>query len=181
MTNQTTKQIYLPAEIRTQNMASFRGDDVTFDPNRKIQIRDHKGVLQDVYPDRSLTQPQFKDECDINHIIAQAEATGFISHAASGTPVQGDFTQFGDSLHFQNALNTVIAAEASFMALPATVRARFDNDPAKLIAFLEDDKNSLEAYKLGLSNTLPENQPEEPRGTSKGKKTPAPAPEEPQE
>lgn len=165
-------------DIRTQASPSFRGDDVYFDPNKVVKIRDHNGVLQDVYPERSLTQQQFKDECDINSIVARADATGIYSHVASGSPMQGDFTEFGDATHFQNAKNLVIAAEASFNALPANVRARFNNDPASLIAFLEDDKNDLEAYKLGLLNSAPETQPEDVPDVSRGKKKPSEVPQE---
>jgi phage internal scaffolding protein len=38
------------------------------------------------------------------------------------------------------------------MALPAQIRSRFDNDPAKLIDFLENEQNHDEAIKLGLVN-----------------------------
>ena len=36
------------------------------------------------------------------------------------------------------------------MALPAHLRARFENDPAQLIDFLGDENNRSEAEKLGL-------------------------------
>jgi phage internal scaffolding protein len=49
-------------------------------------------------------------------------------------------------------LNQVIAAEDEFMRLPADLRARFENDPAQLIEFLENLENKDEAIKLGLVN-----------------------------
>jgi hypothetical protein len=38
------------------------------------------------------------------------------------------------------------------MALPANIRSRFDNDPAKLIDFMENPANREEAESLGLVN-----------------------------
>jgi len=63
------------------------------------------------------------------------------------SPRYGDFTGIGD---YHTALNRVIAAQDEFEALPAQIRARFNNDPAELIAFLDDDNNRPEAESLGL-------------------------------
>lgn len=98
--------------------------------------------------DATLTQQHFKDECDINNILRQFNITGLLPEAPL-SPRYGDFTGIGD---YHSALNQVIAAEDEFMALPAQIRSRFDNDPAKLIDFLEKSENKDEAIKLGLVN-----------------------------
>jgi len=98
--------------------------------------------------DATLTQQHFKDECDINNILRQFNVTGLLPQAAL-TPRYGDFTGISD---YQTALNQVIAAEDEFMRLPAELRARFENDPAQLIEFLENSENKDEAIKLGLVN-----------------------------
>ena len=100
--------------------------------------------------DVSLTQQHFKDECDINNILRQFNVTGLLPENAL-SPRYGDFTGIND---YQTALNQVIAAENEFMALPANIRSRFDNDPAKLIEFLENLENKDEAIKLGLVNPV---------------------------
>ena len=41
-------------------------------------------------------------------------------------------------------------AQQSFESLPSELRGRFENDPAKLIDFLSDERNNAEAVKLGL-------------------------------
>lgn len=172
--------LYDPKNIRTQNMASFRGDDVHFDPD--YEEKDAFGVV--TYPQRSKTQQQFIDDCDINKIVARADASGVLTHTARGTPQYGDFSQFGDSLHFQNSLNTVIEAENAFMALPAETRKRFSNDPAELLAFLEDPKNQDEAVRLGLASPKPATDNPDPIVHSPPAKPVKPAkntPEEPQE
>ena len=98
--------------------------------------------------DASLAQQHFKDECDINNILRQFNITGLLPEAPL-SPRYGDFTGIGD---YHTALNQVIAAEDEFMSLPATLRARFENNPAQLIEFLDNPLNKNEAIKLGLVN-----------------------------
>jgi phage internal scaffolding protein len=94
----------------------------------------------------TLAQQHFKEECDINTILQKFSISGILPEAPL-SPRYGDFSGIGD---YHTALNRVIAAQDEFEALPATIRARFDNDPAKLIDFLDDDKNRPEAEELGL-------------------------------
>ena len=100
--------------------------------------------------DATLSQQHFKDECDINNILRQFNITGLLPEAPL-SPRYGDFTGISD---YHSALNQVIAAEDEFMALPAQIRSRFENDPAKLIDFLENAENKDEAIKLGLVNSV---------------------------
>lgn len=94
----------------------------------------------------SVTQQQFKDECDINTIVRRFGLTGDLPLNAA-MPTSGDFTGISD---FHSALNMVREAEEAFMAFPASVRERFGHDPQRLMAFLEDAGNRDEAVKLGL-------------------------------
>ena len=94
----------------------------------------------------TLAQQHFKEECDINTILQKFNITGLLPEAPL-SPRYGDFSGIGD---YHSALNRVIAAQMEFEGLPAQIRARFDNDPAKLIDFLGDDKNREEAEELGL-------------------------------
>jgi phage internal scaffolding protein len=96
--------------------------------------------------DATLAQQHYKDECDINNILRQFNVTGLLPENAL-SPRYGDFTGISD---YQTALNQVIAAEDEFMRLPADLRARFQNDPAQLIEFIENSENKDEAIKLGL-------------------------------
>ena len=102
--------------------------------------------------DVTLTQQHFKDECDINNILRQFNITGLLPESPL-SPRYGDFTGIGD---YHSALNSVIAAEEGFMALPAQIRSRFENDPAKLIDFLDNPENKNEAISLGLINNTEE-------------------------
>jgi len=106
--------------------------------------------------DATLTQQHFKDETDINNILRQFNITGLLPEAPL-SPRYGDFTGIGD---YHTALNQVIAAEDEFMSLPATLRARFENDPAQLIEFLDKPENLDEAISLGLVNKTPVEMPQ---------------------
>jgi phage internal scaffolding protein len=96
--------------------------------------------------DASLAQQHYKEECDINTILEKFNITGMLPENTL-SPRYGDFTGIGD---YHTALNRVIAAQDEFEALPAQIRARFDNDPAKLIEFLDNSDNRPEAEELGL-------------------------------
>ena len=105
--------------------------------------------------DATLAQQHFKDECDINNILRQFNVTGLLPENTL-SPRYGDFTGISD---YHTALNRVIAAEDEFMRLPADLRARFENDPAQLIEFLNNSENKNEAIELGLVNK-PEDLPQ---------------------
>lgn len=109
-------------------------------------------VNDDGEVDVGRTQQQFRDECDINEIVRRFGLTGELPENLR-LPQSGDFTHVTD---FKSALDAVRAAEAGFMELPGDLRARFENDPARLIAFLDDDRNLEEARKLGLVRPRPE-------------------------
>lgn len=94
----------------------------------------------------SLAQQHFKEECDINTILQKFNITGLLPESPI-SPRFGDFTGIGD---YHTALNRVIAAQDEFEALPAQIRARFNNDPAQLIEFLDNENNRPEAEELGL-------------------------------
>nr|QJB20819.1 MAG: internal scaffolding protein [Microvirus sp.] len=99
------------------------------------------------FEDPSLTKQSFADECDFNAVMGRWERTGTIEHVNTAIPQFSDVSALPD---YQAALNTVIAANAAFEALPSGLRERFSNDPAQLVAFLENADNKAEAVKLGL-------------------------------
>jgi phage internal scaffolding protein len=94
----------------------------------------------------SLAQQQFKDESDINTIVNSFLKTGIMPESPL-SPKYGDFSGISD---YKTALDRVIAVDEEFMNLPANIRARFENEPANLIQFLDNEQNRAEAEKLGL-------------------------------
>lgn len=118
--------------------------------------------------DISLTQQSAKDECDINKIMERA-MNGIMPPGSSREPVYGDFTSSADDYH--HAMNIVAEAREAFDTLPASVRARFQNDPAEILEFLADGENFDEAVKLGLIEKPPaEDLSTAPPATDKGGK-----------
>ena len=94
----------------------------------------------------SQTQQHFKDECDINLIVAHSLKTGFISVQ----PDQPQFGDFSDVGNFLEAQNLVAQVTQHFDGLPADIRARFGNSPSEFLRFINDEANVDEAVRLGL-------------------------------
>lgn len=102
--------------------------------------------FRDVKP---LTRQEFRDECDINIIMRKYQNTGALPQAWSSPPsaLYGDFSEAPD---FYEAQQVVVRAQEQFDALPARVRERFANDPARFLDFVHNKENLDEARKLGL-------------------------------
>ena len=96
--------------------------------------------------DESRAIQSAKDECDINTIVRRFGLTGELPNDLK-MPQSGDFTDVPD---FHTAMNLVRSAQEEFLRVPAEIRARFANDPQRLMAFIEDDSNLEEARKLGF-------------------------------
>jgi len=99
-----------------------------------------------VFTRPSRTKQSFRDECDINTILKRFNVTGQLP-VGSVQPQYGDFSGITD---YQSALNAVMAAQDSFLQLPAKVRAKFGNDPAVFVEFASDEANKDEMKALGL-------------------------------
>lgn len=95
----------------------------------------------------SLTQQQFKEECDVNNILAKYKKTGMLNHVNKH---QGNFGDFASVDDYQTSLHKLMIAQQSFNQLPSELRNKFDNDPGKLIEFISDEKNTEDCYKYGL-------------------------------
>lgn len=100
----------------------------------------------------SRTHQSFKDECDINRILAGYERTGVITHLNPNPP---RFADVADATSYHDAMNTLRSAEEAFMSLPARVRKHFSNDPAELLAALEDPSRVEELQELGILEVQP--------------------------
>lgn len=114
----------------------------------------------------SRAKQSFKDECDINRIVTnwnKNQLTPFMDRLSKGSYM--DLVSVGD---YHTSLNQVIAAQEAFNSLPATIRDRFANDPAKFLAFANDPSNSEEMISLGLATPKPAAPPERPPESSDG-------------
>lgn len=99
------------------------------------------------FTEPSMTEQHFKQECDVNYIVQQYQTTGVLPQG-NREPLFGDFAEFPTDLQASMAMYD--EAQTRFMELDASLRKEFDNDPAKLLAFLHDEKNRDKAIELGL-------------------------------
>lgn len=90
----------------------------------------------------------FKDECDINKIMAKFQRTGVINHYAKHAPEYGD----ASPIEYLDALQTVATANEMFAELPSSVRKRFSNSPEEFLEFVQNPENLDECRKMGLAN-----------------------------
>lgn len=95
----------------------------------------------------SLTSQEFAEECDINFILEKYKRTGMLTHVNKTQGQFGDFTSISD---YQTSLNKIMEAHENFELLPSDLRSKFDNDPAKLIDFINNEKNYDDCVKYGL-------------------------------
>ena len=107
---------------------------------------DRNAVKMDVVGE-SLTQQHFKDETDIQKIIRQHDKTGLIRHVQRGVAQYGDYSEINE---YREALDVVMAADASFAALPASVRRQFNNDAGEFFEFATDPSNADAMVEMGL-------------------------------
>lgn len=105
------------------------------------------GILE-IDPDAEcFVQQSDHDRSDINLIVERFIRTGVLESVQRTQGMYGDFSEITD---YHGALRQVEIANESFMTLPATVRARFDNDPGKFLDFVGDEANLGEMAELGL-------------------------------
>jgi len=97
----------------------------------------------------SLARQAMKAECDINNVMRKYEKTGVLEHRNTFEGSYGDYTDAPQDYH--EAINQVMAADAMFASLPATIRRRFGNDPAEYVNFLMDPANREEMRRMGLT------------------------------
>lgn len=117
--------------------------------------------------DPSLTQQQFVEDCDINVLARRFGLVDSPMPVGSFDPAHyGDFSDVPD---LRTALDLVNDAKNKFMALPAKLRERFNNQPGRLWDFVNDPENAEEAVRLGLLARQPI---EPPAASQDAKKAP---------
>lgn len=97
-------------------------------------------------PQPSRAKQSFKDQCDINVIMAKFQKTGVITHVNKREPEYG----FASSNDLKESLKIVENAQQMFDELPSKIRKKFDNNPALFLDFVQDEANVPEAALLGL-------------------------------
>lgn len=115
------------------------GNDVLIRPNgsRRVSLS-----FED---DPGLTVQSHKDGCDISNILQSHLRLGGIPPMPESAFV--DYTEMPD---YQTALNTVMAIDDLFDNMPINVKLHFDQNPAALMAALNDPLQTDSLIELGV-------------------------------
>lgn len=102
----------------------------------------------------SMTRQEFRDECDINTIMARYD-----SYLADPMASLHTEPRYVDLVNTPSTLMEAMAAlkegEDAFMRLPAIVRKEFDNDPIRFVDFACDPVNIDRMREWGLAPPAP--------------------------
>lgn len=113
-----------------------------FHPHDRVQLD----------PGPGMTKQSFADETNINNIIRRYERDQVLTHLNKYEGKYGDFIGYSD---YHTSLNLLRDADEAFSSIPAGIRSRFDNDPAKFLEFAQNGQNHEELVKMGLANARP--------------------------
>ena len=109
--------------------------------------------VQKFFNKPSKTRQEFKAECDLGLILKRfaKDPEGLRALLSVQESVPQRFEDVTAIPDYRTALDAVNSANAKFMALPAIVRRRFDNDAAQFLDFCQNPANLDELRKLGLA------------------------------
>lgn len=113
----------------------------------------------------SMTQQQFKDDCDLKSIIERYQLTGLVDCEVHEMHY-GDFANVKD---FNEAQEMLARVGELFDGLPARTRAYFKNSPSEFLAFVNNNDNARLAKDLGLSSFFSVSKLDSKEGSVSGK------------
>lgn len=115
---------------------------------KKITLRPENNSMrvQTVNEELPRVQTQFQEATDVNNIV-KAYTQNPDPSVFRGIGNYQDNTLLGT---YQESLDLILEANNAFNSLPATTREYFKNDPAKLLAFMQDENNYDVGVELGL-------------------------------
>lgn len=101
-----------------------------------------------VHPEggRVMVKQSMAGATDINAVVARHVAHR-VPFSMDARATYGDFSAIGD---YQSALDRVLAAQAEFAMLPASVRDHCENDPGRFLEMVFDPARRGELEALGL-------------------------------
>lgn len=111
-------------------------------------------VIKSAEGEQNATQQHHKDAHDINLIMKKYQKVG-VGYNALPPSSKGVYGDFSNVKTYQQAAQSMIDAQNSFMTLPSQIRKRFHNDPQELFEFLNDKSKRAEAIELGLIPSPP--------------------------
>lgn len=119
--------------------------EISYRPNGSKRVRT-------INSKPSLTDQQYKDDCDVNTIIERGKKTGQVNHIAK---IQGQFADVSEISDLHSSMIKMQHATEAFNKLPLKIKRRFDYDMKQLLSFLDNPQNRNEAIELGIIPKLP--------------------------
>lgn len=116
----------------------------------------------------TMTQQHYKDECDLNQILARHKGSGELSalqmrqllaQSAAVTPTSPRLPQFADYSDlpdFSDIKRSFVRASHAFAEIPVNVRMQFGNNPEVFYNTLTDPKQHQKLRDVGLGFLLAE-------------------------
>lgn len=114
----------------------------------KLAPKSARGRIQKFFTGPGRTKQEFKEESQINTILSGL-AKSHLAENLEQRPTQ--YMDIPSGLDFETAQNIIAKGRSSFAALPAQMRADFDNDPVEFLAFVADPENADEMVEMGLA------------------------------
>lgn len=108
-----------------------------------------------MFKQKTATQQQFRDECNVNSIMRRYTKTGVLPESYNPSSNYKDVSSVPD---FMTIKDQMMRAEEAFMNLPVKIRKEFDHDPIQFLQFIANPENKEKAQSLGLLK-VPEPEP----------------------
>lgn len=111
----------------------------------------------------SMCQESDAKQADIHNIMRQFERTGVLNHSAQHEGTYGDFMNLPE---FTDAQIQIAEAASMFETVPATIRAKHNNNPAQFVDWMMNPDNREAMIEQGFTDThlppLPANESSSP-------------------
>ncbi|AXL15014.1 internal scaffolding protein [Microviridae sp.] len=114
--------------------------------NPKVETRKRTPVQIDFSECEVLTEQHHKEECDIINIVKKYDKLGLDFEMFTAENCM-DITDAPTYLEMQNK---IAQANQTFEALPARIRAEFDNSTQNFLEAISDPENASKLEEIGL-------------------------------
>ncbi len=99
-------------------------------------------------PQVSRTKQEFKEETQIDNILAGIAKNGLKEHQQMHPR---GYVDLPSGIDYHAAQNLIAEGNSCFQSLPAEVRADFDNSPEIFLGFVSDPDNAAQMVEMGLA------------------------------
>lgn len=115
-----------------------------FDRDRsQLKFHNEDGELIE----KCIVEQHHSDDTIIQNILKRYDQTGVFYHVNQAQATYQDNTIFNE---YADMYDKIQAADANFAALPAEIRAKFNNNTGEFLEFVNNDSNIEQMKEMGL-------------------------------